>query len=569
MRLVGLASLLLLALTARHSEARAEPPPSWSVHLLQRFRQESIPEALTRSMLRGPDIPLAPSDHFAAYEAHLLGQIERRLTEAVFVDLSLDSGLLSASSRGLTLDGRPADEAIGETLLLGETFVEGQIGETGWLAIQAGKLRPNLGDGALFNAYAFGFLVDLDLTLLDAPDRLPLSFRVQAYMPDGTISKRLKESPVIEAEATLHLGRRTHVRLLGALFFDTQDVLAHLLGEAFGRGRLEAFGNQAATIAANFESEYGSVFANEVDAILLDYLGTATEAFNAGEIGFDIRSRGFLAWTGVSLAWQARPDLSLRLTALASLGTSDLRVSPDEAHRAFILDASNRRLLPAVTAAIQRRRPDLSAGAVDRLARAATDRLSHAIEAETLADAEGSHQLALSAYFAQGELEYRLTDAIAISLFGVLASGDRAQIQGATRADQGPPSYHGFVSLSPFLPYTSIFFNGGVATNSASSTVVSVAPDGAGLAAVGLRTDAQFGDLLFAALTLARMHALAPLDVGRTHYGTEADIALTFTPIASITPEIQGAFFFPGGYFGDVDLGVGYQLIVGATATLP
>ncbi|MBK8013889.1 MAG: hypothetical protein IPK13_21375 [Deltaproteobacteria bacterium] len=496
--------------------------------------------------------------------------LELRLSDGLFVELGLDSGLFSASAHGVTLDGRAPAEVVAETLMLGETFIAAQVGEAGALEIRLGKLRPHLGEGAIFSAYGFGLLADLDLTLLDAPKRLPLSFRVQAYLPDGTFSRRLKQSPIIEAEAALHLGRNTEVRLIGALFFDTQDVLAQLLGEAFGRGRLEAFGDQAATIASNFEAEFGPLFADEIDQILLDYVDAATEAYNAGDIGFQVRSSGFLAWTGLSLRWRVQRELSVQLTALASFGTSDLRVSPDEAHRAFILEASTRRLLPALTTAIERRRPDLSNAQIARLASAATDRLAQVIEAETFAGAEGSQRLALNAYFAQGQIQYRPIRAIELSLFGILASGDRGQITQGTSGTEstGGRSYHGFVSLSPFLPYTSIFFNGGIATNSASSTVVSVAPDGAGLAAVGLKAETQVRDLLFASCTIARMHALAPPpDTGKTHYGTEANVTLAFTPIANVQPEVQGALFFPGGYFGDVQRG--YQFIVGASADLP
>ncbi|CAN0596586.1 unnamed protein product, partial [Laminaria digitata] len=65
--------------------------------------------------------------------------------------------------------------------------------------VRAGKLRPTLALGALYDAYALGIMVDADLSYLDAPP--DIFFTAHLLLADATFTDRLKRSPLLSFEA--------------------------------------------------------------------------------------------------------------------------------------------------------------------------------------------------------------------------------------------------------------------------------------------------------------------------------------------------------------------------------
>ena len=138
----------------------------------------------------------------AAHQMFAYARVHGRPFDALGLEIALDTGLIEIGEDGVLGDGRPFGTHAKETLLLGEALFDLQLGEDGVLQIKGGRLRPLLGLGFIYDAYAFGGLVDVDLGLVS---EVPLSITLQAVLPDGTFTSNNKANPLIELDLSYEL----------------------------------------------------------------------------------------------------------------------------------------------------------------------------------------------------------------------------------------------------------------------------------------------------------------------------------------------------------------------------
>ncbi|MCC7382642.1 MAG: hypothetical protein IT384_12470 [Deltaproteobacteria bacterium] len=468
-----------------------------------RFLYRRLPEEVLFAQLRFPTTS-SLTESLAAYQGWIAGSIRGRPTDALGLVLGIDSGLIEISQSRVLGNGKPIGEHAKETLFLGETYADLQLGETGVVAIRAGKLISNVGRSAIFDAYALGLSVDADLSYADRDN--PWRFRAEALLPDSTFTSAGKRSPLFELEVGHRLGELGTASLFGSIFYDGGNGLSPLLADAVFRGRL------ADVIA----------LAPRPGLIGLLVLRELRRLYADGAIGFDVESEGVVGWTGATIElgnghWQVNGS------AILGLGEITAQIRPNEG-LLLLRTASSGPVIDAVLAP---------------------------------ADA----QVALLSGLLDLSAEIELVPELRVGGFFLLVSGDDAFGRAA-----GADAYHAFIALSPRLDYSSIFFNGGVSTTLASPTVSSIAPDGAGLWSVGLHLEILL-DALRVRPALALMSAThAPATVRSGLYGVELDLAADYGIDDHLGLMLDAGLFLPGNYYGDAP--AGGQILVGITAAL-
>lgn len=488
---------------------------------------QRIPDEVLFARLRFPTLSATTDSELAAAQLHAFGDIRGRPWPEVGLRLGLDTGLFQVAWTGsdpeYLLDGRPAETRIAETFFLGETYLQLELGPSGILELRLGKLRPEVGAGAIFDAYALGIMADLDLSLPAGGP--PLSFRAWAVLPDATFTERNKQSPFLDVEAAIGLAPRTELRFLFAALRDGDDGAVPVLENAVVRGGLD----RLAETEADVSSAVGPRLEPVIERAFGRLRSTLARVAAEGPL-YLLETDGWLGWTGAVLEVK-RPDWSLQAVALLGFGELEVAVVPDVL---FELLAS------------QELDPLQSEGPVTETA---------------ILDQQRVGQVNLLSGFGQLKFRLRLFDEVEVDTFVLLMSGD----SGLFPDESGSRTYSSFVGLAPFITHTSLFFNGGLANSLASPTVASPAPDGAGLIAGGLFVDAYHGASFHVRSGLAAMASTVPSPATNGQfYGIEGDIVVDYVLNRSLLLFADLAAFVPMSYYGE--LPVGLQGILGLVA---
>lgn len=461
-------TLVVLALIVAAPSAQALDASLYTRH---RFYAESLADAVTRAKLPFARTSTRASSELA-YQLQVLASIDGRPADWLGLHIGVDSGLIGFGGSGATGNGAPIADHAKETLFLGETYAEAQLGEGGFFLLRAGKTIATVGDGAVFDGYALGVEIDVDGSYADAD--VGLFGRVAAHLPDATFTSRGKQSPLFDVEIGQHLGDEGEIALFGAVFLDGGDELAPIVRSALFSGRLGA--------------RCDEIFPGECD-------GERVPIDTSGQLG----------WVGARGEWHH--DKSASIEGLVVLGF----------------------------------------GGVSAIA--------------MLPNGPRSREVSFSGLLASLEVRIVPVDGLELGGFAIAATGEGG-FETPVRVEQ---TYHGYVGLSPRLPLTSIFFNGGLATTLQSPTVSAVSPNGSGLLAGGLsaRGDVTAGlSVLGAAAVMGATH---PSATGAL-YGVELDLGIDWAIGEAWALFASGAVFFPGNYYGSVPKGG--QLIAGLSLAL-
>ncbi len=507
---------LVVALTAPPSTALAW---DWSLSTQHAFVARALPEVVESALLRQP----AGSDAAvsrAAYRLSAFGRLRGRPVPRLGLQLGLDSGLLELDGDGPYPSAAQVGELARESLLLGATHVESELGSDGEVLVRVGKLLGPIASPAIFDAYALGAVIDVDPSFGD-PDaawRVHLS----AVLPDPSFTARGKDSPLFAAELGWVFGRAASLHLVGALFVDGGDGLAPLLAEAAYRARLTA-------IAVDVNRRR---LPAELKRAITEWL-----VESGGGLGFDVSTRGRVGWLGVR--GDARGEgWSLRGTALVQTGRVDTVLRPNA-------------LLDARLAALE-----------DRLPRAGREVRSRIPDQVDVA-------IRSLAWFGELVAELEPSEGLRLGGFLVLSSGD----SGFSGADPDARSVddRSFLSLAPNLGHTRLFFDGGVGATLTAPTAASLSPDGSGLVALGAvarwapheRVDLEAVAAGFGALGGASFEdQLAGVDPRFTPYGLELDLGARWRPAELLELRLDAAVLVPGRYYGS-EVPLAWQLLTG------
>ncbi len=452
-----------------------------SLYTRHRFFAESLAEEVTRTQprySRTSTDALGRLDRELAYQLQVVGRLAVRPVDWLGLEVGLDTGLVSLGRGGARMDGIALGERLKETLLLGETFAELQLGEAGMVQVRAGKLIVAVGDGVVFDGYGLGVELDVDPSYADP--EWQVFGRARALLADATFTAAGKQSPLFELELGRRFGDHGTAAVFGALFVDGGDELEPVMRSALFSGRLgQACDRRAA------------------DAVPCDGSGV------------DVATRGLIGWTGVHGRWRSE-RLEVRGAAVLQWGSVDARL--------LFLDAQ------------------------DRVRSLGAD-------------------IALSGALGSLEATWRVVDALALRGFGIAATGEGGFVR--RPAEQG---YGGFLALTPRLPLTALFYGGGLSTTLQSLTVSAVSPNGSGLVSGGAGVEVTpWGDAVVLALSGALMAATHARPSGG-FYGAEVDARVDVALSGELALFGSGALFVPGGYYGDVPLGV--QVFLGGTLAL-
>lgn len=438
-----------------------------------RFFAEELPLELLLTRVRATETSTESTGR-AVYQGRVSVSLRGRPVDALGLELGLDSGLFEIGRTGVFSDGQKVGEHARQTFFLGQTLIDLELGDTGVVAIRAGKKLTRIADGVLFDGYALGLDVDVDLSLLD-PDS-PWRARLDAILPDATFTASGKQSPLFALKLGYVPSRSVDLWLLGAVFLDGDDNLGAIVTDAAFRGR------------------YG-----ELCEILARRRGVAAACDGRA---LEVTTSGALGWIGGGISYDQAP-LDLALTGVLGLGHS---------HSEFTLIGTARPV------------------------------------AAEIGYASGLVSLTAGLSWAEH---------LRVGAYGLLVSGDDGF--GTLSLNQ---THHGFVSLSPRLGYTRIFFNGGLATTLQSLNVTSVSPDGAGLLSGGLNVALSPIEALRFFLTGAVMSALFPSPSTGAHLlGAELNGAVEYRFTEGLSARGEVAGFLPGRYYGEIR--GGFQVMLG------
>lgn len=512
---LGSASLLVWALSSGWTGLEAE------LRVSTRAFGQSIPDEVLFSQLRTGTLSSTTTADRLSIQMHALGRLSGRPVPELGLRLGIDTGLVElATGLGddveLLIDGRDAGTRLEETLFLGESWVELELGRNGVFELRLGKLRPRIGGGAIFDAYAFGARADLDLSLIDAA---PISIRAYALLPDGTFTSRSKQSPFFDLEVGIRIGRHGDLRFLGALLVDGDDGAASVLRDAIVRGGVERLSRIESSIVPTLPVRLQPAAERGFDR-----LGASLERLSEVTPLYLVTSSGWLGWLGTT--FRARFErLRIEGVALLGIGEVTLGATPD-----LVLEALTENELGPL--------------------------------AGQVLDAQADRgEVSILSGMGQVEAHFTLSSEVELRAFGLAMTGDTGLFPDA---EQGR-SYGSFVGLAPLLLHTSLFFQGGVAGALASPTVASPAPDGAGLLAAGLGCDAFPVEPVLVRASLAMMGSTVPSGAtGGYAYGLEGDLAIDWLFGDGFLASLDVAAFLPMDYYGDLDVGV--QAIASLTA---
>lgn len=507
-------SLFCLAATLAPATASAV---EWDLTANNRAFQESLPRELVASRLTFSTLTATAAESSIAYQLHVLAQLRGRPIDELGLTIGLDTGLIEIGSRGALIDRTGPLDALERTGLLGATFAELQLGEGGFIQVRAGKLRPRIGDGAIFDAYALGALLDVDLSLRS--DALPWSARLWAILPDATFTASGKESPLFDAEVAYHFNRRTEVRFVTAVMIDAGDDTNPILQDAISGGRAREVIRAGEDVVAGLQPSQQARALQR----LSDLEETLILTVDEGGRAYDVATRGFVGWSG--------------LTSQVGLGALDVG-----AVVLFGYGSVNANTGPTgETAATVR----------DRLA-------AFPSVAEAVLEAQSSEQrIDLLSYFLGVDTRYWLSDDLSISIFGIAMSGGSV-IPSTVSSPSPDDTYRGFVSVAPLLPKTNIFFDASSALSLSQPTLASLAPDGAGLLSGGFGARWAFTDTFRLRAEAAAMASA----VTRDAYGVEIDGAIDAFLSDWLVASVDAAVFISADHLRDA--APGYQVIVSA-----
>ena len=306
-------------------------------------------------------------------------------------------------------------------------------------------MQPRIGEGTVFDAYAFGAEVDVDLSLIDGP---PLTLRARCLLPDGTFTDLRKTSPLIDLQASLRLGLFSEVTLMASFFIDTDSELSDPMRAALFKGLDERFNNLVDVLVRWFGLEE-----DEAADALLTWLDDNTA----------VDTEGLLVWTGAS-ARLGNDRHSVSITLLGGFGQINVTTS-----------ATHERVN---TIGGQPVPPELENAASNR--------------------SSTSRPVDVYSFFGEVRSRVSLTDALELGGFALVLTGD----EGLKLGDQ-QPTLGAFAGLSPLLPRTAVFFGGTFGPDQATPTAFSLAPDASGIGAAGAHLE------LFRLNWMARVEAAA------------------------------------------------------------
>ena len=464
----------------------------------------------------------AASSQVSALQFHSFGRISHRPVPELGLQLGIDTGLIeiawAESDTQVRIDTRPADTRIRETFLLGETYVELELGPSGILEIQMGKLRPRLGHGAIYDAYGLGVSADLDLTLLE--DEVPFGLRFFVLLPDATFTDRAKQSPFVHAEFKVELPQQTKIFALLTVARDGDDGAVPAVTEALARGGLESIETARGQIIPNLPERIQPA-ANRSFTRLITRLNNISSRTPLYTISTD----GWLGWAGLGAQLQTE-RLDLSAIGLFGFGTINVQVYPN----------------PILEFIIQNELGNLAE--------------------ELLLDQTRTGEIPVRSAFAELTATYKLTKDIDLRGFILGMTGDTGLSPNEDRARR----FTSFVGIAPLITHTSLFFNGRLAPSFASPTSASSAPNGAGLLAGGVFVDGYISKLHVGG-GLSLMSALVenPITNGQL-YGLEANISADIIVGARYLIFTDLAAFLPMNYFENSNLG--FQGILGLTLFL-
>ena len=488
-RLCSRVLALLVVVAGPLQSAHAE---TWRGGLRLGGSAERIPLELSQSRFL-PGIRLPETSVNYAARIRLFGEVQGRPFDRLGLTLGLDSGVLELSDDGAQLDRRDFDEQLRNTALLGRALAELQLGRDGFFALRAGRYAPTVGDGAVYDAYAFGAEIDIDLDLIDVA---PLTLVARVLLPDGSFTDLRKTSPLIDLQIEYRIGWTSRITLLASVFFDTDNELADPIRSALFKGLDERFGDAAGRLA---------------DTLSIDPDAAANAVLAWVDQNALVETEGVLAWTGLAGRF-GDDDFSIRIIALGLFG--DLTIAtvptPERVDTFAQLDLSDRLQEVLVNSVAVRR------------------------------------NVAVTAFFGELQSSLALTDAIQLGAFALVLTGD----EGLQLRDESP-RLGAFLGLSPLVPRTAVFFGGTFGPDQATPTAFSIAPDSSGILAAGGHL-AGYWDALAARVSGAVMTSLVPSRfTGGRLYGVEIDASVQIPIAGPLTGFLDGGVLLPGAFFED------------------
>ncbi|MBI2374289.1 MAG: hypothetical protein HYV07_09835 [Deltaproteobacteria bacterium] len=424
------------------------------------------------------------------YQFFLSAALDHRPVDALGLHFGVSSGLVAFSHDGAFGDGLPLADHAKRTLFLGRVSAELELGETGVFELELGRLREDVGRGLIYDAYAFGLVADADLGLL--PERWPWHLRLAGLVPDGSFFSAPAPNPLVSLEVELEVLDDVSTALILAAYFDNGQGVTPFFAEAAWRDRIRALTELVGD-----------------RPLVLEVLEAGHDA---GKIAYDVDTLGELLFVGLALDGAIDPVV-FSGAVVAELGSFSLRSTPNGSLVRAVERAGRR--LPAI----------------------------QAVRATILEPRET--EVAVRSAMAQLEIDVRASRVFSFGGFAVLATGDDATLD---------RTFSSYIGLAPRLGYTSLFFSGGVSSTLVSPSVVSVAPDGAGVFAVGARAALRPARALKAELTLAFISSLVGSEGGQV-LGEEADLDVELRLGAGFSATLSLAAFRSGPYYGDLPLG--------------
>ena len=453
---------------------------------------ERIPIELSQTrFVSGTDLP--DTNTTAAFRMRLFGEIRGRPVDRLGLTLGIDTGLVEMADNGVRLDRRPFGAQARNTLLLGNVAAELQLGRDGVVAVRVGRWQPLIGLGAVYDAYAFGAEIDVDLSLIDAG---PVSFRARALLPDGTFTKLRKTSPLLDFQLSYRFGWQSRIDFLASVFFDTDDELADPLRAALFKGNGERFETLVDGLADAFRIDR-------------DLVADAIETWVNNNIRVD--TSGVVSWTGAT-ARLGTDTVSLDLTVLGALGRLNVATEPTDSRVEIIANRRN----PAATEAMIRNTYTTS------------------------------RDVDVRAFFAEVQSRFKVGDTYELGSFALIYTGD----QGIRLEDENP-TLGAFFGLSPLLPRTAVFFGGTFGPDQATPTAFSLAPDSSGIMAAGTNVAAYWTSLILRVDTAVMASVVPSRFTGGQFYGFEVDLRAQIPLFETTEAFIDGGVLFPGDFFED------------------
>lgn len=522
--------LLAIALLAAPSTADAI---EWDLATSHQLFTQSLPDDVAFALLRYPGEDKRTLSR-TSYQLSLSASLSGRPADAVGLQLGIDTGLVEIDGDGLVPNSATVAQSLLESGLLGATFIELQLGEGGFLQIRAGKLDTEVGSHAVFSSYGLGASLELDPSYFD-PDN-PWRFSAHAILPDPSFTAAGKTNPLFDASLGYAIDNDNVVRLSAAMFVDTDDGLSGVIADEMYRSRITAYVDDA----KRFADSIGALWRSRQELV---------EAYNAGVYGYEPQTSGLLWWFGLSGAFLF-DRFAIDANATFQFGRFEATVTPNAAFESYIREIV----------------PEDPINDFERNLRQFVDRSLRPQAADTVE---------VISFFAELSASWLATDWMLAELYALFVTGDAGFAEQdpavATRID------HSFISLVPDVRYTSIFFDGGVSQTVTFPTVTSIAPDGAGLIAVGGRVRLEPVEDLSVELVAAWYGSNGGVKfdddtdtVGTTggSYGVEANLRIGYQLFDWVRLAADGAIFQPGDYYGE-GLPLAYQIIAGIQAAKP